>query len=162
MRKKENWGSISQLETTTGWDNLSIFKNYCCRYNLKLLNGSLAMRTNTVLQSPARTESLSLIKSNAKEAAQLLKAMANDSRLLIICHLNDQELSVSELNRSINLSQSALSQHLAVLRKDGLVTTRRKAQTIYYSLKGESAKQIIGTLHGLFEDDQPMEMCATH
>ena len=90
------------------------------------------------------------MQENAKEAARFMKALANDSRLLILCYLDGRELSVSELNRCVDLSQSALSQHLAVLRKDGLVKTRRESQTIYYSLKGNKAQRIISTLHEIF------------
>ena len=79
-------------------------------------------------------------------ATALLKAMANDNRLRILCLLEGQELSVTELNRQLTLSQSALSQHLAILRRENLVSTRRASQTIYYSLNGESASTIIETL----------------
>ncbi|MEH6651546.1 MAG: metalloregulator ArsR/SmtB family transcription factor [Motiliproteus sp.] len=90
------------------------------------------------------------MRDNAAQAAQLLKAMANENRLLILCYLDGKELSVSELNQHLDLSQSALSQHLAVLRRDELVETRRVSQTIYYSLAGQAPTQIIHTLHSLF------------
>lgn len=93
---------------------------------------------------------LDQLRDNASQAAQLLKAMANENRLLILCHLNGKELSVTELNQHLDLSQSALSQHLAVLRRDGLVQTRRASQTIYYSLCGEASSRIIDTLHEVF------------
>ena len=79
----------------------------------------------------------------------LLKAMANDNRLHILCLLDAGELSVTELNGHLALSQSALSQHLAILRREELVTTRRSSQTIYYSLQGECARAIIATLVNL-------------
>lgn len=84
------------------------------------------------------------------EATGLLKAMANENRLRILCLLDDAELSVSELNSKLSLSQSALSQHLAILRREGMVSTRRASQTIYYSLQGEHARRVIGTLAGLY------------
>jgi ArsR family transcriptional regulator, virulence genes transcriptional regulator len=90
-----------------------------------------------------------LIESSNK-AAQLLRAMSNPHRLLILCLLNNRELSVSEINEQLTLSQSALSQHLAKLRQDGLVSTRRDAQTIYYSLSGTDAAKVIETLHGIY------------
>ncbi len=93
---------------------------------------------------------LAMMKENASKAAKLMKALGNESRLLILCYLDGKELSVSELNRCLDLSQSALSQHLAVLRNDGLVRTRRESQTIYYSLEGDTAKRIIHTLHDMF------------
>ena len=93
---------------------------------------------------------LEMMKENASKAAKLMKALGNESRLLILCYLDGKELSVTELNSCLDLSQSALSQHLAVLRKDGLVKTRRESQTIYYSLDGDTAKRIIHTLHDMF------------
>ena len=94
--------------------------------------------------------SLDDVKANAQSAAQMLKAIANESRLLILCNLEGKELSVSDLNDQVSLSQSALSQHLAVLRKDGLVKTRRESQTIYYSLSDSRASEVIRTLHQLY------------
>ena len=95
-------------------------------------------------------EAASDLKANAKIAATMLKAIANESRLLILCNLEGKELSVTELNDHLDLSQSALSQHLAVLRKDGLVKTRRESQTIYYSLSDVRASKVIKTLHELY------------
>lgn len=95
-------------------------------------------------------EAASDLKTNAKIAATMLKAIANESRLLILCNLEGKELSVTELNDHLELSQSALSQHLAVLRKDGLVKTRRESQTIYYSLSDVRASKVIKTLHELY------------
>ncbi len=90
------------------------------------------------------------LKAHAQDAAQLLKALANESRLMILCSLAQQELNVSELNERLELSQSALSQHLAWLRREGLVKTRRDAQTIYYSLQGSKAKQVIEVLQSIY------------
>ncbi|WP_229819622.1 ArsR/SmtB family transcription factor [Kushneria pakistanensis] len=83
------------------------------------------------------------------DSAPLLKAMANENRLRILCLLREGEMSVSELNSKLDLSQSALSQHLAVLRREELVNTRRASQTIYYSLRGKHAEAVIDTLAGL-------------
>ena len=90
------------------------------------------------------------MRSSAQQATLLLKALANENRLMILCYLDGKEMSVSELNACLDLSQSALSQHLAILRRDGLVQTRRESQTIYYSLKGKEAQQMIHTLHGIY------------
>ncbi|KJS44360.1 MAG: ArsR family transcriptional regulator [Rhodospirillaceae bacterium BRH_c57] len=90
------------------------------------------------------------LQENARRASALLKAMSNEHRLLILCQLSRGEKSVGELERLIGLSQSALSQHLARLRRDSLVQTRRSAQTIFYSLKGEEASTVINTLYGLY------------
>lgn len=82
-------------------------------------------------------------------ATKLLKAMANHNRLRILELLCSEELSVTQLNHRVAISQSALSQHLAILRRDSLVNTRRESQTIYYSLKGGLARTIIDTLASL-------------
>jgi DNA-binding transcriptional ArsR family regulator len=87
------------------------------------------------------------MQEHAESASSLLKAMANPHRLLILCLLAEGELSVGTLNERIPLSQSALSQHLAVLRADGLVATRREAQTIYYSVQPGPALDVIRSLH---------------
>jgi DNA-binding transcriptional ArsR family regulator len=90
------------------------------------------------------------LQDKAVDAANLLKSMSNESRLLILCNLAEDEKSVGELQSLVDLSQSALSQHLAVLRRDGLVSTRRTAQSIYYSLNSEPAKEIMATLYAYF------------
>jgi len=90
------------------------------------------------------------LKSHAVEAAQLLKALANENRLMILCSLVQGELNVTELNNRVDLSQSALSQHLAWLRRENLVETRRDAQTIYYSLQGSKAKEVIQVLQSIY------------
>lgn len=90
------------------------------------------------------------MQTQAGKAVGLLKALANEHRLLILCHLQGGELSVGEINERLGLSQSALSQHLAVLRRDELVATRKVGQTVYYSLKSEEVQAIIGVLHPSF------------
>lgn len=87
---------------------------------------------------------------HASDAAQLLKALANEKRLMVLCLLVEGERSVGELNAELDLSQSALSQHLAILRGDGLVATRREAQTIYYALAEGPAQVIIEALHLIY------------
>ena len=93
---------------------------------------------------------LDAMRRHAGEAADLLKALANPQRLRLLCLLIDGELSVGELNRRVNLSQSALSQHLSRLRVQGLVTTRREAQMILYSLIDGPARDVIGILHDTY------------
>ena len=96
------------------------------------------------------TFDIAAMQAHAGDAAQLLKALANEKRLQILCLLTAGERSVGDINALLDLSQSALSQHLAVLREDGLVSTRREAQTIYYTLASGPARQIIETLHGIY------------
>jgi DNA-binding transcriptional ArsR family regulator len=90
------------------------------------------------------------LEQNALRASTLLKAMSNQHRLMILCQLASGEKRVGELEQLIGLSQSALSQHLARLRRDNLVKTRRSAQTIFYSLAGPEAASVIQTLYGLY------------
>lgn len=91
------------------------------------------------------------VRTNARQAARLLKALSNHNRLLIVCELVDQECNVGELVRRVGLSQSALSQHLARLRRDSLVRTRRDAQTIYYTLASPELRTLVSTLERLFK-----------
>nr|WP_245732062.1 metalloregulator ArsR/SmtB family transcription factor [Thalassotalea agarivorans] len=90
------------------------------------------------------------MRENATNAAALLKALSNENRLLILCYLGEQEMSVSQLNTEIDLSQSSLSQHLARLRQDGLVKTRRESQTIYYSIADSNVVSVITHLQQTF------------
>lgn len=93
---------------------------------------------------------LQAMEQNSAKAVVLLKAMANERRLQILCLLHNNELSVGELCNKLELSQSALSQHLAWLRRDGLVETRKEAQTVYYTLSSEEVKAMIKLLHGMY------------
>ena len=88
--------------------------------------------------------------AHAKDAAGLMKALGNESRLMILCTLAGGERSVGELNDIVPLSQSALSQQLARLRQQGLVETRRESQTIYYSLVPGPTDKVIHVLHDIF------------
>ena len=90
------------------------------------------------------------LRGSAKRASALLKAMANERRLLILCCLAIGEQSVGALEKQVGLSQSALSQHLAKLRADKLVATRRDAQTIYYRLADPIAERLVGVLCELY------------
>ncbi len=90
------------------------------------------------------------LQENATNASSLLRTMSNESRLLILCHLAEKERSVHELVELLGLSQSALSQHLAVLRRNKLVQTRRAAQSIFYSLASMEAAAVMGTLYDLY------------
>jgi DNA-binding transcriptional ArsR family regulator len=91
-----------------------------------------------------------IMERAADQASELLKALANRHRLLIICQLIDGERSVGELAEFLNLRDSTVSQHLALLRKDGLVAARREAQTIYYSIASEPAREVLKTLYQVF------------
>jgi ArsR family transcriptional regulator, virulence genes transcriptional regulator len=83
------------------------------------------------------------LRLRAGHISKLLKTLSSEPRLLVLCQLAEREMSVGELQSAVGLSQSAMSQHLAVLRRDELVTTRRDRQTVYYSLNGTLAKAVI-------------------
>lgn len=91
------------------------------------------------------------MQANADEASRLLKALANGQRLRILCLLDGHEMTVGQLNEALpELSQSALSQHLARLRKEQLVHTRRQSQTVWYSLPPGPAQAVIATLYDIY------------
>ncbi len=90
------------------------------------------------------------LQANASKASDLLKVMANQSRLMILCHLLEGEKSVQQLQGHVGLSQSALSQQLAILRGQTLVATRREAQSVFYSLASSEAEVLIATLYDLY------------
>jgi DNA-binding transcriptional ArsR family regulator len=110
-----------------------------------MTNGVTASRKADRLMQP-----MDEMRDHATEAAAFLKALANDQRLLVLCALLEGPLSVGDINERVPLSQSALSQHLSVLRDAGLVTTTRQSQTIYYTLAPGPALQIMEVLYATF------------
>jgi ArsR family transcriptional regulator, virulence genes transcriptional regulator len=91
------------------------------------------------------------LEKKAAEAADLLKLLANENRLLVLCRLAAAgEMSVNELAEAVSLSQSALSQHLAKMREEGLVATRRESQTIHYRVADENAARVLELLKDMF------------
>lgn len=90
------------------------------------------------------------LEDRADEASQLLSAMANPKRLLILCNLLDQEMNVTDLGVRVNLGQSPLSQHLAKLRALGLVKARREGQQVNYSLASDEVRQVLQTLYRIY------------
>ena len=90
------------------------------------------------------------MRANAQKASVLLSAMANEKRLVILCQLIDGERSVNELAKMLDTRQSTVSQHLALLRKDGFVESRREGQTQYYSLAGDEARAVLETLYSVY------------
>ena len=102
----------------------------------------------------ALTRAARELSPHAAEAASLLKALANEQRLMILCHLVSGPLTVGELNGRVPLSQSALSQHLAVLRESGIVQTQRQAQSVRYSLSPGPVTRLLSVLYD--------EYCGAH
>lgn len=93
---------------------------------------------------------LKAMQANAGAAVDVLRALSHETRLMVLCQLGQGEMSVGELNDAVALSQSALSQHLAKLRAEGLVATRREGQTIFYRIADERVVQLITALHDIF------------
>lgn len=91
-----------------------------------------------------------LLAQKSDKAASLLNAMANQSRLMILCHLLNEELTVTQLSERVGLNQSPLSQHLGKLRALGLVKTRREGQSIHYRLASPAVEAVLQTLYGIY------------
>ncbi len=98
---------------------------------------------------------LTQFEKSASQAAALLQALSNERRLMILCQLVDGEMSVGQLQPRIGVSQSALSQHLALLRNEGIVSTRRAGQSIFYRIVDPASLRIIETLAELFCPPEP-------
>lgn len=107
---------------------------------------------STVEDGSARLtpQDIAQMEEHASAAARLLKHLAHESRLMILCLLWESERTVGEINERVGLSQSALSQHLALLREEGLVSCRRQSQNIFYRLADPKATRILSTLHDLY------------
>lgn len=90
------------------------------------------------------------MKNSAARASNLMKALSSETRLLLLCRMSEGEASVSELADMLDMRPSSVSQQLSLLRKDSLVKTRREGQTIFYSLHGKEAKQVISVLYALY------------
>jgi DNA-binding transcriptional ArsR family regulator len=110
----------------------------------------MAVETTVAKKGDRFMPAMAEVREHVTEAAAFLKALANDQRLLVLCALIDGPLSVGEINERVPLSQSALSQHLTILREAELVTTSRQSQTIYYTLARGPALQIMQVLYATF------------
>ena len=98
----------------------------------------------------APSQDVSQLKESAHEAARMLKLLASEQRLLLLCRLVEGETSVGDLAEHAKLAQSAASQHLGKMRAEGLVATRREAQTIYYRLADPAAMRVLDTLFDIY------------
>lgn len=98
---------------------------------------------------------LETLMRNARKASDFLKALSHENRLLLLCLLAERERSVSDLENILSLRQPTVSQQLARLRYDGLVTTRRDGKTIYYSIADENVRQIITVIYNIYCEPAP-------
>jgi DNA-binding transcriptional ArsR family regulator len=110
---------------------------------------SIRKKSGSVRSGKSRISSKQMF-AHAGEAAEFLKALANDQRLAILCTLLEGPLSVGQINARVDLSQSALSQHLAVLRDSNLVSTEKQSQTVYYSVHDDKTRRMLELLHECF------------
>jgi len=101
-------------------------------------------------QTRTRPTDVERLNDNAKRASDFLKALAHESRLMILCLLAEGEKSVSELEKILLLRQPTVSQQLARLRADDLVSARREGKTVYYRLASEEARAVIGAVYDVF------------
>jgi DNA-binding transcriptional ArsR family regulator len=110
------------------------------------------MRSQAIRRAiPAAKNGIAELELKAAEAAGLLKLLANENRLLILCRLVlAREMSVSDLAEAVGLSQSALSQHLAKMREEGLLATRREAQTVFYRIADPNAARLLALLKNIY------------
>jgi len=108
------------------------------------------MAKTQTLERPDRAE-LTELEASAAAATRLMKLLANEQRLILLCRLIEGECSVGDLAEYVGLAQSAASQHLAKLRAEGVVSTRREAQTIYYRLTDPAASKVIDTLCEIYQ-----------
>ena len=90
------------------------------------------------------------MQQSAKAATDLLKLLGHPDRLMVLCQLKTGEQSVGELSKNLGIKQSPLSQHLARMRHEGVVESRREAQTVYYSISGEKVTKVVSTLYDLY------------
>ena len=104
----------------------------------------------TVIEEPVGSVDMNQMQEKAKQASDYLKALAHENRLLILCILSEGEKSVTELESMLSLRQPTVSQQLARLRAEHLVTTRRDGKTIYYSLGDENVRRILATVYDMF------------
>ena len=101
-------------------------------------------------EDAGRTPQNGKIMQNARRASEFLKALAHETRLLLLCLLSERERSVSELENLLSLRQPTVSQQLARLRLDGLVTTRRDGKTIYYRINDDDVRRVIAVMYDIF------------
>ncbi len=128
-------------------DNTSRLDAYC--HHKSRYDGQKVALNETEAQARP-TDALPDMKDNAARAAAFLKTLAHEGRLMILCHLGGGEKSVGQLEELLQLRQAAVSQMLARLREEELVSTRREGKTIYYSLRDGATEKVIRLLYDLF------------
>jgi len=128
---------------------------YCAKEREQCEGGKENLMVLPVIREDMEPEELDRMMSSASDASTLLKAISHEGRLMILCHLVTGEKSVTELEELLSARQAAVSQQLARLRLEGLVTPRREGKTIYYSLTDERPKQILEVIYELFCNIDP-------
>jgi DNA-binding transcriptional ArsR family regulator len=112
------------------------------------------MQANQIREKSPMQLDISQMRTAAEEATALLRSLAHEDRLLLLCQLSQEELCVSDLEKRLDISQPGLSQHLGVLRRENLVSTRRHGRNIYYRVSDERALVVLQTLYALYCTEQ--------
>jgi len=107
------------------------------------------------LKKDASPDEVAMLHEQARKASELMKALSHETRLMILCLLNEQEMSVSEIEEIVGLPQATVSQQLARLRLDRFVETRRDGRTVYYRIIDKQVGTIVESLYELFCDPRP-------
>jgi DNA-binding transcriptional ArsR family regulator len=111
---------------------------------------TLDLETALQTDDAAMSDELDRMMGKARKAADFLKALSHENRLLLLCLIAEKERSVSELEEILALRQPTVSQQLARLRLDGMVTTRRDGKAVYYSLASEDVRRVISVIYDIF------------
>jgi len=138
--------AVKTVTAIAEFSNLQREDVHCIQPGKRVTDGLVALEPCVNVKA----SDLQALEPKADNVAQLLTALGHSKRLMAMCRMMDEEVSVGVLAESVGLGQSALSQHLSKLRALGLVTTRREGQTIYYRLASQEARELIGTLYRLF------------
>jgi DNA-binding transcriptional ArsR family regulator len=155
------------------FDGRSIARNPVCGGAAALASGTVPFRNaqqwrqalsysivskeieDELRSGPEYSPQLERLMRNARDASDFLKALSHENRLLLLCLLSERERSVGELENILSLRQAAVSQQLARLRLDGLVTTRRDGKTVYYSIANDSVRRVISVMYDIFCEESP-------
>ena len=105
---------------------------------------------NELRTGPEYSEKLEQLMRKAREASDLLKALSHENRLILLCLLSEKERSVGELEEILSLRQAAVSQQLARLRFDGIVSSRREGKTVFYSISDDKVRSVISVIYDIF------------
>jgi DNA-binding transcriptional ArsR family regulator len=129
----------------------AIDSSYRCFNEVRPMSSGIAAVAGAFANAEdGKSPAIESLMGKARDASDFLKALAHENRLLLLCLLSERERSVGELETILALRQPTVSQQLARLRLEGLVTTRRDGKTIYYSLASDDVRRVIGVVYDIF------------